>query len=89
MLVGEAHCAGLFAGQGGVCLGAAGSAGSRLSCTLWGLLGPWGAGQEDGAPVGELLPAFSGLRCCLVHVCSGERVLLAVPGAALLSEAPG
>lgn len=47
VLVGEAHCAGLCAGQGGVSLGAASSAGSGLSCTLWGLLGPWGGRRME------------------------------------------
>lgn len=50
--------------------------------------GPW----EEGGPIarwGSCRPPSAARGDGLAHVCSGERVLLAVPGAALLSEAPG
>lgn len=68
-----------------------GPAGRMWSGAELGPTGPRGS-WEEGGPIarwGSCGPPSAARGHGLAHVCSGERVLLAVPGAALLSEAPG
>ena len=68
-----------------------GPAGRMWSGAELGPTGPRGS-WEEGGPIarwGSCGPPSAARDDGLAHVCSGERVLLAVPGDTLLSEAPG